>query len=46
MTLSVIACAAIPSARNAELKALLVSVRPAIVAHLEHAKHIQSTLGR
>jgi putative membrane protein len=36
----------IPSAQNAELKALLVKVRPAFVAHLEHAKHIQSTLGK
>jgi putative membrane protein len=35
----------IPSASNAELKALLVKVRPAFVAHLEHAKHIQSTVG-
>ena len=34
----------IPSAQNAELKALLVKVRPAFVAHLEHAQHIQSTL--
>lgn len=34
----------IPSAQNAELKALLVKVRPAFVAHLEHAKHIQSSL--
>jgi putative membrane protein len=34
----------IPSATNAELKALLVKVRPAFVAHLEHAKKIQSTL--
>jgi putative membrane protein len=34
----------IPSAQNAELKALLVKVRPAFQAHLEHAKHIQSTL--
>jgi putative membrane protein len=34
----------IPSAQNAELKALLVKVRPAFVAHLEHAKHVQSTL--
>ena len=31
---------------NAELTTLLVSVRPAIVAHLEHAKPTQSTLGR
>ena len=35
----------VPSAQNAELKALLVKVRPAFVAHLEHAKHLQSTLG-
>jgi putative membrane protein len=34
----------IPNAKNAELKALLVKVRPAFVAHLEHAKHIQSSL--
>jgi putative membrane protein len=34
----------IPSAKNAELKDLLVKVRPAFVAHLDHAKHIQSTL--
>ena len=33
----------IPSAQNAELKDTLVKVRPAFVAHLEHAKHIQST---
>jgi putative membrane protein len=36
----------IPSAANAELKALLVKVRPAFVAHLEHAKHIQGTLAK
>jgi putative membrane protein len=35
----------IPGAKNEELKALLVKVRPAFVAHLEHAKHLQSTLG-
>lgn len=34
----------IPSAQNAELEALLVSVRPAFVAHLEHAQEIQGTL--
>ena len=34
----------IPGASNAELKALLVKVRPAFVAHLEHAKQIQSSL--
>src|SRR5678815_1242632 len=36
----------IPSAQNAELKALLVKVRPAFIAHLDHAKHLQSTLGK
>ena len=36
----------IPGAQNAELKALLVKVRPAFVTHLEHAKHLQSTLGK
>lgn len=34
----------IPSARNEELKALLVKVRPAFVAHLDHAKHVRSSL--
>ena len=33
-------------AKYAELKALLVKVRPAFVAHLEHAKHLQSAVGR
>ena len=32
----------IPGATNEELKALLVKVRPAFVAHLEHAKRLQS----
>jgi putative membrane protein len=36
----------IPSAQNGELKALLVKVRPAFVAHLEHAKHLQGELGK
>jgi putative membrane protein len=36
----------IPGAQNADLKALLVKVRPAFVAHLEHAKQLQSTVGR
>jgi putative membrane protein len=36
----------VPNASNAELKALLVKVRPAFVAHLEHAKHLQSSLGK
>jgi len=34
----------IPSAKNAQLKALLVKVRPAFVDHLHHAKMIQSSL--
>ena len=34
----------IPGAKNEELKALLVKVRPAFVAHLEHAKHLQASL--
>jgi RNA polymerase sigma factor (sigma-70 family) len=34
----------LPNAKNAELKALLVKVRPAFVAHLEHARHLQSSL--
>ncbi|AXF25446.1 hypothetical protein CUJ89_33795 [Burkholderia pyrrocinia] len=36
----------IPNAKNAELKALLVKVRPAFVAHLDHAKRLQATLGK
>ena len=36
----------IPGATNAELKSLLVKVRPAFVAHLEHAKHVQASLGK
>jgi putative membrane protein len=35
----------IPSAQNAELKALIEKVRPAIASHLEHAKHLQMELG-
>jgi putative membrane protein len=34
----------IPNAQNAELKALLVQVRPAFVDHLAHAKTIQASL--
>ena len=34
----------IPNAKNDELKNLLVKVRPAFVAHLDHAKQIQSSL--
>jgi len=36
----------IPSAKNAELKDLIVKVRPAIAAHLDHAKMIQSDLAK
>lgn len=36
----------IPGATNAELKALLLKVRPAFVAHLEHARHLQASLAR
>ena len=34
----------LPSASNPELKALLGKVRPAIAAHLEHAKHMQAQM--
>jgi putative membrane protein len=33
----------IPNANNAELKETLVKVRPAFVAHLEHAKQIEAS---
>ena len=36
----------IPSAKNAELKDLIVKVRPAFVAHLDHAKMVQSSLAK
>ena len=36
----------IPNAKNEELKALIVKVRPAIEAHLQHAQQIQSKLGK
>lgn len=36
----------VPNAKNEELKALLVKVRPAFVAHLEHAKSLQANLGK
>lgn len=36
----------IPNAQNAELKALLVAVRPAFVGHLEHAKKMQTELAK
>ena len=34
----------IPSSENAELKTLLEGVRPAVAAHLEHARQIQTRL--
>ena len=33
----------IPGATNAELKALLIKVRPAFIAHRDHARMLQST---
>jgi putative membrane protein len=36
----------IPSAQNQELKDLIVKVRPAFQAHLDHAKHVQADLGK
>ena len=35
----------IPSAQNAELKALLEQTRPAVAAHLDHARQLQGSLG-
>lgn len=35
----------IPGAQNAELKELMVKVRPAFVAHLDHARELQKTIG-
>jgi putative membrane protein len=34
----------IPDAKNAELKDLIVKVRPAIDDHLQHAKHLQAEM--
>lgn len=34
----------VPTTENAELKKLLVDVRPAIAAHLDHAKHVRAEL--
>jgi putative membrane protein len=36
----------IPSAQNAELKALLEKTRPVVAAHLDRAKKIQGSLGK
>ena len=34
----------VPTTENAELRKLLVDVRPAIATHLEHAKHVRGQL--
>jgi putative membrane protein len=36
----------IPRARNARLKSMLTSIRPAVAAHLEHAQRVQAELKR
>jgi len=36
----------VPSVQNQELKDLLIAVRPAFVAHLEHAKKVQASLAK
>lgn len=36
--------ALVPAAKNADLKALLVNVRPAVAAHLDHARRLQASL--
>ena len=36
----------IPNAKNAELKGLIEKVRPAIQTHLDHAKHLQTSLAK
>jgi putative membrane protein len=43
-TLSALDKTLIPSAQNADLKALLVKVRPAFQAHLGHARKGQAEL--
>ena len=43
---SFIASAMINRVKQPELKALIVKVRPAIAAHLEHAKHLRASLAK
>jgi putative membrane protein len=43
--LSAIDDALIPSAQNEELRALLVAVRPAVAAHLQHAESLKQQVG-
>lgn len=35
----------LPNTENAELKALMVKSRPAFVAHRDHARRLQESLG-
>ncbi len=42
--ISLVETTLIPSAKNAELKALLQAVLPALKAHLAHAQHVQTQL--
>lgn len=44
MVLNAVDKVLIPNATDPEINALLVKVRPAFVAHLEHAKHLQASL--
>lgn len=46
LVLGAIDDALIPSAQNAELKALLVAVRPAVAAHLDHARTLAAGKSR
>jgi putative membrane protein len=43
--LSAIDDALVPAAQNAELRALLVAVRPAVAAHLQHAESLRQHVG-
>jgi putative membrane protein len=44
--LTVIDSVLVPSARNPDLKSLMMGVRPAVAAHLEHAQRVQAGLGK
>ena len=44
--LSAIDSLLLPATKNAELRALLTRVRPAVAAHLEHATRVQAGLGK
>lgn len=44
LVLKVIDSTLVPNAQNAELKSMLVGVRPAFVQHLEHARAIQKAV--